>query len=171
MNGIKTGELVFYPLHGVGLLEEKVTLPYEDKQKDYFKVYFEELKMNIFIPEDSAEQQGVRPLSTPETLERSKTLFFERFRELPELASDRKKILTQKLRSGDILNVTEVIRDLVCAPKYDLRLSSQDKLLLEAACNLLKNELMHVLSISSEQAADSLKKTINLRLKHKSESL
>ncbi|UNK19379.1 hypothetical protein MNQ98_04925 [Paenibacillus sp. N3/727] len=167
MNGIKTGELVFYPLYGVGLLEEKVTLPHEDEKKDYFKVYFEELKMNIFIPEDSAEHQGVRPLSSPETLERSKALFFGRFCELPELASDRKKILFQKLKSGDILNVSEVIRDLVCAPKYDLRLNSQDKQLLDTACNMLKIELMHVLSISSERAADSLKQTMKLRLKGK----
>lgn len=165
--GFKTGEMVFYPLHGVGLLKEKVTNLYEDKPKDYFKVYFEELKMDILIPEDSAEQQGVRPLTSPEMLEKSQFHFFERSCELPALASDRKKLLDQKLKSGDIFNITEVIRDLVCAPQYDLKLGSKDKQLLEAACKLLKDELMYVLNMSSEQASESLKQNMKSRLKYK----
>ncbi|OAB42494.1 CarD family transcriptional regulator [Paenibacillus glacialis] len=167
MNGIKAGEMVFYPLHGVGLLEEKVTRLYEDKEKDYFKVYFEELKMDIFIPEDSAEQQGIRPLTSQDMLEQSQIHFFEKFCELPLLAFERKKLLDLKLKTGDIFCVTEVIRDLVCAPQYELKLGFQDKLLLEAACKLLKNELMYVLDLSDEKASDILKEMMKKRLKYK----
>ncbi|MBT2765053.1 CarD family transcriptional regulator [Paenibacillus sp. ISL-20] len=163
---INKGDLVFYPLHGVGLLKDRVTRLYEDKEKVYFKVYFEEIKMDIYIPENSAEQQGIRPLTSPEVLEESKSRFFEKFSKLPLLASERKKLLEKKLKSGDIFNITEIIRDLVCAPQYELKLGSQDKSILEAACRLLKNELRYALNISDDKASESLKKSI-LLLKYK----
>ncbi|WP_336765938.1 CarD family transcriptional regulator [Paenibacillus sp. USHLN196] len=167
MNGVKTGEMVFYPFHGVGLLKEKVTRPCEDKQKNYLKVYFHELKMEIFIPVDSAEQKGIRALTSRETLEKSKKHFFKKYNKLPLLASERKKSLDRKLKSGEVLNIIEVIRDLVCASQYDLRLGFQDKQLLEVASNLLKDELMHVLNLSSEEVSEILKRTIKSRSKNK----
>ncbi|WP_161487889.1 hypothetical protein [Paenibacillus glacialis] len=47
MNEIKAGGLLFYPLHGVGVLEEELTLLIQEGQKEYYKLYFEELKMNV----------------------------------------------------------------------------------------------------------------------------
>lgn len=40
MNEIKVGELLYYPLHGVGRIEEEVTLLLENQQRDYYKLYF-----------------------------------------------------------------------------------------------------------------------------------
>lgn len=165
MNGIKAGELVFYPLHGVGLLQEEVKCLYEEKEIVYFKVHFEKNKLDILIPADSAYRYGIRPLTSPKMLERSVCNFFNIYKKLPVSSSYRKKTLDKKLRSGKILCVIEIIRDLVCAPKYGLKLGFQDKSMLEAARNLLVGELMYVLNLTIEEASDTVNKMIRKQQK------
>ncbi|WP_340399425.1 CarD family transcriptional regulator [Paenibacillus sp. FSL H8-0079] len=167
MIDIKVGELLFYPLHGVGILEEEVTLWVENQQRHYYKLYFSELKMNILVPQESAEQLGVRPLSSLSILETSHIHFFNKFSKLPVLVSDRRKLLDSKLKSGEIFNLTEVIRDLVCASKYELKLTSHDKYSLKRACDLCINELMYVAKLPLEKAKSNVKKSIDLRLNGK----
>lgn len=161
MKGIKTGDLVYYPLHGVGVLLEKATRLYENQEKAYFNFFFEEIKMNIFIPEDTLKEKGIRALASPEMLKHSQNHFFEKFSKLPNLPSKRRKLLLRKLEKGDILNVTEVIRDLVCSYQYNLKLGSKDKMLLAKACSLMKSELIHSLEISEEKASEILRENIS----------
>ncbi|MBT2765047.1 CarD family transcriptional regulator [Paenibacillus sp. ISL-20] len=137
MNELKVGELLFYPMHGVGLLEEKVALSLEGQTKNYYKLYFNELALNVLVPLESAKQLGVRALSSLEEMEHSHIHFFSKFRKLPVLTSERKNLLDTKLRSGKLLNLTEVIRDLICASKYELKLTAHDKSSLQIASNMV----------------------------------
>lgn len=167
MIDIKVGELLYYPLHGVGRIEEEVTLLLENQQRNYYKLYFRELKMDVLVPQESAAQFGIRPLSTLAILEKSHFHFFTKFSKLPILVSERRQLLDAKLKSGEIFNLAEVIRDLVCAPKYELKLTSHDKNSLQRASHLLINELMYVAKLSSDEASNNLEKSIDLRLKGK----
>ncbi|NUU74328.1 CarD family transcriptional regulator [Paenibacillus xylanilyticus] len=167
MIDIKVGGYLFYPLHGVGRIEEEVSLLLENQQRDYYKLYFRELKMDVLIPQESAEQLGIRPLSSLAILEKSHFHFFTKFSKLPILVSERRQLLNAKLKSGEIFNLAEVIRDLVCAPKYELKLTSHDKDSLQRACDLVINELMYVAKLPIDKAIDNLKKSIDLRLRGK----
>lgn len=157
MNEFKMGQLLFYPLHGVGLLE--------DKQDYYYKLKFKELQMHIFIPQASAESLGLRTLCSLEVLQKAHLHFFDKFSKLPHLTSERKKQFNNKLRSGEIFHATEVIRDLVCAPKYELKLTIQDKQVLQKACDMVISELMYVANIPRDHAYNNVQRSIELRLK------
>ncbi|WP_342424002.1 CarD family transcriptional regulator [Paenibacillus sp. FSL E2-0178] len=161
---MKPGEPVFYPLNGVGIFDSEVKRIFMDDTKAYYKVYFPLQKMTMFIPKDKEQKKGIRPLSTLEYLHETRKMFFEEFSRLPVMTSERHIILQERIESGDVTDVVTIIRDLICSPKYNLRLNGHDKYMLTTACDMLAHELMYAADISMKEAQVLIKKDIDLRL-------
>ena len=118
--GFKTGEAVVYPAHGVGritAIEEQEIAGYK---LELFVVSFEKDKMVLRVPTAKANSVGMRKLAEPELVKKALDLLTGRARIKRTMWSRRAQEYEAKINSGDLLAVTEVVRDL-----YPLRGSAR----------------------------------------------
>jgi CarD family transcriptional regulator len=128
--GFTVGETVVYPHHGAALIEaiEKRTIKGEEKAYLVLKVAQGDL--TVRVPADNAEIVGVRDVVGQEGLNK----VFEVLR-APHTEAN-----LEKLASGDVNKVAEVVRDLWRRDK-DRGLSAGEKRMLSKARQILVSEL------------------------------
>ena len=108
----KTGQHVVYPAHGVGSVigvEQQVIAGFDIET---YVVVFEQDKMTLRVPTDKAEKQGMRALSNELILKDSFTTLKGRARIKRTMWSRRAQEYEAKINSGDLILVSEVVRDL-----------------------------------------------------------
>ncbi|WP_440119314.1 hypothetical protein [Paenibacillus sp. QZ-Y1] len=154
---------LFYPLYGVCILESVEQGHGPDNQQCYYNLYFPKQELRLYIPEQRALQKHIRPLSNADSLLNARTLFFGEPTKFPLDPSQRRPLLQMKLESGLLQDHFGIIRDMLCAKDYSLKLNTNDRSILSMAKEMLINELMHVLNISAEDAATYVKEDIEKR--------
>lgn len=149
------GDKVFYPMHGAGIIkaiEEKEIL---GERREYYVISIPISKMNIMIPLKSAGTMGIRLVVDRITL---KSILFDFHNEEPTCSlpwKERYKQNMEKLKTGDMLDGAEVVRDLLYLQK-DKVLNTSEKQMLNDASKILISELSIIKDISETQAADLL---------------
>jgi CarD family transcriptional regulator len=104
------GDLVVYPNHGAGYVsgvEEKTVL---GEERRYYVVYVPEGALTLNIPADGAT--GLRSCADEEGVAGALALLGGSAEEMPDHWNHRLKHNQEKLRSGEISRVAEVVRDL-----------------------------------------------------------
>ena len=161
---MKSGDQIFYPMQGVGIIESIETHQFTEVPMEYYKVYFPLNRMNILIPQDKAAGKGMRPLATPEALDQSRAVFFGKPMKLPPDPAKRRLTIQAKIESGNLFETAAVIRDLVCMEQQQVRLTPYDRSSLQTVCKLLALELMFIEEVPLELAKQLIKEDIELRL-------
>ena len=138
--GFTVGETVVYPHHGAALIEaiEKRTIKGEEKAYLVLKVAQGDL--TVRVPADNAEIVGVRDVVGQEGLNKVFEVLRAPHTEEPTNWSRRYKANLEKLASGDVNKVAEVVRDLWRRDK-DRGLSAGEKRMLSKARQILVSEL------------------------------
>lgn len=108
------GDLVCYPMHGVGVVEaiEKQTILGETAQ--YYRLRFTIGRMTAMVPVDKSEQVGLRALADVKTCE--EVVDFLRTDVCSEESDNwnqRYRDNLDKLRGGDIMTVADVVKCLM----------------------------------------------------------
>lgn len=151
------GDQIIYPIHGVGYIiaiQEKEIL---GEIKVYYIVNIPKKNMKIMIPKEKAESFGVRRLTESSVLEDILENFIQGSTD-PLLYTNQRyctDLNTKKIKSGDIIKSTEIIRDLTRKSKIS-KLGKEDAKLLEDARHMFISELMQVRSLSEEKATNLL---------------
>lgn len=149
------GERVVYPVHGAGIIEGVETQEVLGEARDYYVLRLSVGDLNVLVPVDGANKTGIRQIS-----DRAK--LFEVTRILHEEASNwddnwnrRYRSNMDKIKSGDICLLAEVIRNLSWR---DIRhgLSAGEKKMLENAKKVLLSEVVLIEGVPVEQAEASL---------------
>jgi CarD family transcriptional regulator len=96
--------------------------------------------LTVRVPADNAEYVGVRDVVDAEGLERVFTVLRMPYTEEPTNWSRRYKANLEKLASGDVIKVAEVVRDLF-RREQDRGLSAGEKRMLAKARQILVSEL------------------------------
>ncbi|MCY4151936.1 MAG: CarD family transcriptional regulator [Aestuariivita sp.] len=147
----RKNEYVVYPSHGVGRvlsIDEQDVLGQTVKM---FTVYFEKDKMTLRVPTDKAVSVGMRPLSSPDLIEQALLTIRSKPRIKRAMWSRRAQEYEQKINSGDLIAIAEVVRDL--HRKDDQREQSySERQLYESALDRLTRELAAVSSVSHDVA-------------------
>lgn len=157
----KVGDLIFYPLHGAGLIEAIEEKEILGESKLYYILNIPHKNVQIMIPKDKAADSGMRRVVTPETLEKVLGDFHLGKTE-PDIYENQRYCLSvnrTKIRSGDIYQVTEIIRDLMRKSKR-AKLGAEDRSMLDSARQILISEVVQVKGIDQQQAGDLLDKVI-----------
>ncbi|MBW8349927.1 transcription factor YdeB [Bacillus sp. IITD106] len=149
------GDKVFYPMHGAGVIkaiEEKEIL---GERRNYYVISIPISNMNVMIPKQSIETAGLRLVVDKKTV---KNILFNFHNE--ELSSglpwkERYKQNMDKLKTGDMIDSAEVVRDLLHLQK-DKVLNSSEKQMLNDASKILISEISIIKDISETQAANML---------------
>lgn len=108
----RINDYVVYPSHGVGkvvAIEEQLIA---DAPLEMFVINFEKYKMTLRVPVSKAESVGMRSLSTPEEVEKAMKTLKGRARVKRAMWSRRAQEYEQKINSGDLIMIAEVVRDL-----------------------------------------------------------
>src|SRR6266545_4062737 len=136
----KVGETVVYPHHGAALIEAIETRVIKGEEKKYLVLKVAQGDLTVRVPADNAEVVGVRDVVGQEGLDRVFDVLRAPHTEEPTNWSRRYKANLEKLASGDVNKVAEVVRDLWRREK-DRGLSAGEKRMLAKARQILVSEL------------------------------
>ena len=153
------GDKVVYPHHGAATIIKKQKLDVGGEKRDYFILEIATDQLTVSVPAESAVELGVRPV-----ISRNKARqVFATLRSEPQEAGSNwsrwYKVLTEKINSGDIFQVAEVIRDLDYAQKVK-GISPALKRMLAKARLIIISELQFSLNISEEEAIKKLERAL-----------
>lgn len=154
----KVGDKVVHPQHGAATINKKVKQEFDGKKRDYFILEIATEQLTVMVPVENVEDL-IRPVI-------SKTKSREVLRSLkgePEEAganwSRWYKVLNEKMVSGDIFQVAEVVRDLSYAQQTK-GISPALKRMLSKARLTLSSELAFSLEIDDEEAVKKLDRAL-----------
>ena len=108
----KVGDTVVYPHHGAALIEAIETRTIKGEQKEYLVLKVAQGDLTVRVPADNAEYVGVRDVVGQEGLDKVFQVLRAPHTEEPTNWSRRYKANLEKLASGDVNKVAEVVRDL-----------------------------------------------------------
>ena len=136
-------EFVVYPAHGVGKIISIEEQEIAGLNLELFVVVFEKDKMTLRIPTHKAVEIGLRSLSSPEVVSRAMSTLKGKAKVKRAMWSRRAQEYEQKINSGDLIAIAEVVRDL--HRNDDQREQSySERQLYEAALERLTREVAAV---------------------------
>ena len=145
------GDKVVYPHHGAAIIEGKEKRVFEEKKTDYFVLRITYGDLKVSIPVDKAEEIGLRDVINDEEVEEVFAVLRKKEARMPTNWSRRFKNHVEKLKSGDIYQVAEVVRNLSLR-EADKGLSAGEKRMLARARQILVSELTFALNVDEETA-------------------
>ena len=134
------GETVVYPHHGAALIEEVKTRTIKGEDRTYLKLKVAQGDLTIEVPAANVDLVGVRDVVDKDGLEEVFEVLRQPYTEEPTNWSRRYKANVEKLASGDVKKVAEVVRDL-WRRDQDRGLSAGEKRMLSKARQILVSEL------------------------------
>ena len=139
----RPNEFVVYLAHGVGQIISIEEQDIAGTKLELFVVSFEKDKMTLRVPTHKASEIGMRSLSSPEVIEKAMTTLKGKARVKRAMWSRRAQEYEQKINSGDLIAIAEVVRDL--HRNDDQREQSySERQLYEAALERLTREVAAV---------------------------
>jgi CarD family transcriptional regulator len=134
------GETVVYPHHGAALIEAIEKRVIKGEERIYLVLKIAQGDLTVRVPADNAEIVGVRDVVGEEGLAKVFDVLRAPHTEEPTNWSRRYKANLEKLASGDVIKVAEVVRDL-SRRDADRGLSAGEKRMLAKARQILVSEL------------------------------
>ena len=150
-NGFKTGEFIVYPAHGVGQISAIEEQEVAGMKLELFVIDFQKDKMRLKVPVAKATSIGMRKLSEEDYVERALKVVQGRARVKRTMWSRRAQEYDAKINSGDLISISEVVRDLFRADNQPEQ-SSSERQLYEAALDRLAREIAAVNRMSETEA-------------------
>jgi CarD family transcriptional regulator len=149
------GDRIVYPMHGAGVIEgieEKEVL---GETKLYYVIRMPINNMQVMIPMGNIEKLRIRNISDLSTLENVLDVFYNGETDHSLSWKQRYTLNMEKMKSGDIMEGAEVVRDLSRLNKGKA-LNSSEKQMLDNARKFFISELGLVKGISQSEATDLL---------------
>ena len=134
------GDTVVYPHHGAAVIEKKEQRQIKGETVDYLVLKVHQGDLTVRVPDKNAESVGVRDVVGEEGLLKVFSVLRETDVEEAGNWSRRYKANQERLASGDVNKVAEVVRDL-WRRDQDRGLSAGEKRMLAKARQVLVGEL------------------------------
>jgi len=163
----ETKDFVVYPKHGVGkiIAVEKATIGQIEIQ--FYKIFIEKEKLTLTVPIN--QQTNLRPISTVNQINRCISILKSKPKIKRTMWSRRAQEYDQKINSGKIYELAEVVKDLNKNSDIIADQSYSERQLFEKAYERLKSEFEAVLKISMEEVSKKMDKALG-RNQHISET-
>ncbi len=149
------GDKVVYPHHGAAIVERREVKEVKGEKREYLVLRLAYGDLILNVPIDNTEGVGLREVINDEEVEEVFAVLRKKEARMPTNWSRRYKNHSEKLRSGDIYQVAEVVRNLSIRDK-DKGLSAGEKRMLGRARQILVSELTFALNVNEEQAEKRL---------------
>jgi CarD family transcriptional regulator len=153
----KVGEKVVYPAHGVGVIESLQVRNVSGTQKKFYMLRIVDSEMTIMIPTENVHAVGLRRVIGKDMVNKVYKILRERKVEVDQQTWNRRyREYTEKIKTGSVLEIAKVLRDLFVL-KADKELSFGERKMLDTARNLLVKELAIARCTPEETIEEELK--------------
>ncbi len=153
------GDRIVYPMHGAGIIrkiEEKEIL---GQKRAYYILQLPGNDMNVMIPVEMDSSTGIRGVVPQQALQGVADLLRSESTQMSSNWNRRHRENMEKLRSGEILQVAEVVRNLIRADRRK-NLAAGEKKLLANAMQILISELVLAGDMDLQEARRFIEETV-----------
>lgn len=146
----KVGDTVVYPHHGAAVIEKREKRKLGGEERDYLVLRLTYGDLTLMVPADATDEVGLRSVVSKKEVDEVFKVLRRRDGSMPTNWSRRFKANYEKLRSGDIYQVAEVVRNLALR-ESEKGLSAGEKRMLTKSKQILVSELAAAIKKSDEQ--------------------
>jgi CarD family transcriptional regulator len=143
---------IVYPKHGVGKIVAVEKAKIGDIDINFYKIFIEKEKVTLSIPLN--QQSFLRPVSSINQINKTISILKNKPKIKKTMWSRRAQEYEQKINSGKIYELAEVVRDLNNKTDIAAEQSYSERQLFEKAYNRLKSEIEVVLGDKAQQKMD-----------------
>ncbi|MGV3649967.1 MAG: CarD family transcriptional regulator [Devosia sp.] len=157
--GFKTGEYVVYPAHGVGQIVSIEEQEVAGMTLELFVISFEQDKLTLRVPVAKIKSVGMRKLAEDDHVQKALDTVTGRARVKRTMWSRRAQEYEAKINSGDLISISEVVRDLYRADDQPEQ-SYSERQLFEQAMDRMSREIAAVNRITLTEAVQLIEKSL-----------
>jgi CarD family transcriptional regulator len=151
----KVGDKVVYPHHGAGKIVKKDKKVVLGQQREYLTIQILYNEMTVEVPSDSADRAGLRKVIGEEIVDEVIAVLNDDGSSMPKNWNRRFKHNRDKIKTGDIFELAEVVRNLSIR-ELDKGLSTGEKQMFGRAKKILASELMYARDMGEDEATEFL---------------
>jgi CarD family transcriptional regulator len=156
----RKGDTVVHPQHGAAVIEDLRERDLFGERRKYFVLRMTHQDLTLMVPVDSTEEVGLRGVVGKQEVKKVLQVLREDETKMAANWSRRFKNNMEKLHSGDIYQVAEVVRNLSIRERSK-GLSAGEKRMLGQARRILVSELVFATGGTEEKAEDLIDKTLS----------
>ena len=153
------GDYIVYPMYGAGVITEIVEKDFLGEMRTYYNVSLPYCRMEASVPVDNCEKLGVRPIVDKARIDEVLDVLKGDTEKMNPNWNKRYRENTERMQTGDILEVAAVVRNLVRTDRLK-PLSTGEKKLLNTAKQILESELIYVGEYTMEEADEMVESNI-----------
>jgi len=151
----KVGAKVVYPHHGAGTVVKKESREVLGQKRDYLTIRILHNDMTVQVPAENAEAVGLRPVIDEKMVEVVVKALKGGGTQMPKNWNRRFKHNRDKMKTGDVLELAEVVRNLSLRD-HEKGLSTGEKQMFVKAKKILASELMYAKGMDEDECAEWL---------------
>ena len=148
----KVGDKVVYPHHGAGTVVKKEVREVLGARREYMTIQIAHNDMVVNVPTENAERVGLRRVISEEMVNKVVKALSGSGTQMPKNWNRRFKHNRDKMKTGDIFELAEVVRNLSLRD-HEKGLSTGEKHMFVKAKKILASELMYAKQMDEDQAA------------------
>jgi CarD family transcriptional regulator len=145
------GDNVVYPHHGAGQVIKKEKKEILGETREYLTIKILHNDMTVMVPCENAGKAGLRRVIDEDTVKKVLGVLSDDVSEMPKNWNRRFKHNRDKIKTGDIYELAEVVRNLAVR-EQDKGLSTGEKQMYTRAKKILASEMMYALEKSEDDA-------------------
>ncbi|MGE5598768.1 MAG: CarD family transcriptional regulator [Bacteroidota bacterium] len=149
------GDRVVYPMHGAGVIEAVEEREISGSKMEYYIIRLALGEMKVMVPCRNVSDLGLRVVIAPSQVDQVLAILQDKSGEMPSNWSHRYRANLDKIRTGDIFAVAEVVRNLASRER-EKGLSSGERRMLENARQILYSEIALARDISQAQVEEMI---------------
>jgi CarD family transcriptional regulator len=151
----KVGDKVVYPHHGAGTVVKRETKTVLGEKREYLTIKILHNDMTVNVPSDNAERVGLRKVIDEQMVSKVLKALTGSGTNMPKNWNRRFKHNRDKMKTGDIFELAEVVRNLALRD-HEKGLSTGEKQMFVKAKKILASELMYAKDMDEDEAAEWL---------------
>jgi CarD family transcriptional regulator len=151
----KVGDKVVYPHHGAGTVVKKEKRDVLGEKREYLTIKILHNDMTVNVPSENADAVGLRKVIGEDMVKVVVKALTGGGTQMPKNWNRRFKHNRDKMKTGDILELAEVVRNLSLRDR-EKGLSTGEKQMFVKAKKILSSELMYAKDMDEEEAAEWL---------------
>jgi CarD family transcriptional regulator len=155
----RKGDTVVHPEHGAAVIEDLRERDFLGERKKYLVLRLAYGDLTLMVPVDNTEEVGLREVVSKQEVKKVLEVLRQDETKMAANWSRRFKNNIEKLRSGDIYQVAEVVRNLSIREKSK-GLSAGEKRMLAKARQILVSELVFATGGTEQKAEDLIDRTL-----------
>ena len=155
----KVGDKVVYPHHGAGTVVKREKKDVLGEKREYLTIKILHNDMTVQVPCENADQVGLRRVIGEKEVGVVLKALTGGSTEMPKNWNRRFKHNRDKMKTGDILELAEVVRNLALRDR-EKGLSTGEKQMFVKAKKILASELMYAKDMDEETCADWLEEVL-----------